>query len=172
MEFIRRIKTDRLYRYQIPEAQDGADFMGRSAYGTLQWIRFFLWCQQMNRVGERRWYDYRTSKAAKVPVILVVNKIDKVRRPTLGANRWLPRSDGSRNRADFSPQGNNVSRLIDILSENLEEVSNIFSINHWPPQALLGLWNDSWKGLARHGKNSSLCCSSRGFQQEAGWGNR
>ena len=62
-------------------------------------------------------------KAAKVPVILVVNKIDKVH-----PDQLLAQIDDFRNQMDFKEivpisalQGNNVSRLIDILSENLEE---------------------------------------------------
>ena len=62
-------------------------------------------------------------KAAKVPVILVVNKIDKVH-----PDQLLAQIDDFRNQMDFKEivpisalQGNNVSRLIDILRENLEE---------------------------------------------------
>ena len=62
-------------------------------------------------------------KAAKVPVILVVNKIDKVH-----PDQLLSQIDDFRNKMDFKEivpisalQGNNVSRLVDILSENLDE---------------------------------------------------
>ena len=62
-------------------------------------------------------------KAAKVPVILVVNKIDKVH-----PDQLLSQIDDFRNQMDFKEivpisalQGNNVSRLVDILSENLDE---------------------------------------------------
>ena len=62
-------------------------------------------------------------KAAKVPVILVVNKIDKVH-----PNQLLSQIDDYRKQMDFKEvvpisalQGNNVSHLVDILSENLEE---------------------------------------------------
>jgi len=62
-------------------------------------------------------------KAAKVPVILVVNKIDKVH-----PDQLLAQIDDFRSQMEFKEivpisalQGNNVSHLIDILSENLEE---------------------------------------------------
>ena len=62
-------------------------------------------------------------KRVKVPVFLVVNKIDKVH-----PDQLLAQIDDFRNQMDFKEivpisalQGNNVSHLVDILSENLEE---------------------------------------------------
>lgn len=69
-------------------------------------------------------------KAAKVPVILVVNKIDKVH-----PDQLLSQIDDFRNQMDFKEivpisalQGNNVSRLVDILSENLDEGFQYFRL--------------------------------------------
>ena len=62
-------------------------------------------------------------KEAKVPVILVINKIDKVH-----PDQLLEQIDDFRDQMDFKEiipisalQGNNVDRLLTILTENLEE---------------------------------------------------
>ena len=88
-----------------------------------KWIPFSLWCQQMKPRGRGDDMIIERLKAAKVPVILVVNKIDKVH-----PDQLLAQIDDFRSQMDFKEivpisalQGNNVSRLIDILSENLEE---------------------------------------------------
>ncbi len=84
-----------------------------------KWISFFY--------GAGGWATWEgiieRLKAAKVPVILVVTKIDKVH-----PDQSLAQIDDFRSQMDFKEivpisalQGNNVSRLIDILSENLEE---------------------------------------------------
>ena len=62
-------------------------------------------------------------KTAKVPVILVINKIDKVH-----PDQLLEQIEDFRTQMDFKEiipisalQGNNVSPLVDVLSDNLEE---------------------------------------------------
>ncbi|MBM9832654.1 GTPase Era, partial [Enterococcus faecalis] len=62
-------------------------------------------------------------KAAKIPVILVVNKIDKVH-----PDQLLEQIDDFRKQMNFkeivpisATQGNNVNRLMEILKDNLEE---------------------------------------------------
>ena len=62
-------------------------------------------------------------KEAKVPVILVINKIDKVH-----PDQLLEQIDDFRDQMDFKEiipisalQGNNVDRLLTVLTENLEE---------------------------------------------------
>ena len=81
------------------------DFMVESAYSTLREV------------------DTERLKQAKVPVILVVNKIDKVH-----PDQLLEQIDDFRKQMDFKEiipisalQGNNVSHLVDVLSDNLEE---------------------------------------------------
>ena len=62
-------------------------------------------------------------KQAKVPVILVINKIDKVH-----PDQLLEQIEDFRTQMDFKEiipisalQGNNVSHLVDVLGDNLEE---------------------------------------------------
>ncbi len=76
-----------------------------------------------------------------MPVILVVNKIDKVH-----PDQLLAQIDDFRSQMDFKEivpisalQRNNVSRLIDILSENLEEGFISLPMEITIIRALLGL---------------------------------
>ena len=80
------------------------DFMVEAAYSTLREVDTVLFMVPADEPrGKGDDMIIERLKAAKVPVILVVNKIDK---------EIVPIS---------ALQGNNVSRLIYILSENLEE---------------------------------------------------
>ena len=84
------------------------DFMVESAYSTLREVDTVLFMVPADEPrGKGDDMIIERLKAAKVPVILVVNKIDKVH-----PDQLLAQIDDFRN---------NVSRLIDILSENLEE---------------------------------------------------
>ena len=102
--------------------------MVESAYSTLREVDTVLFMVPADEPrGKGDDMIIERLKAAKVPVILVVNKIDKVH-----PDQLLAQIDDFRNQMDFKEivpisalQGNNVSRLIDILSGNLEEGSNI-----------------------------------------------
>ncbi len=78
--------------------------------------------------------------------------------------------DDFRNQMDFKEivpiqilQGNNVSHLIDILSENLEE-SPVFPSwsNHRSSWAFLVSENDSWEGSSFDSRRDSSFCRSSG----------
>ncbi len=82
-------------------------------------------------------------KQANVPVILVVNKIDKVH-----PDQLLEQIDDFRHQMDFkeivpisATQGNNVNRLMEILKENLDEGFQIFPCgpNHLPSRTFFGV---------------------------------
>ena len=100
------------------------DFMVESAYSTLREVDTVLFMVPADEPrGKGDDMIIERLKAAKVPVILVVNKIDKVH-----PDQLLSQIDDFRNQMDFKEivpisalQGNNVSRLVDILSENLDE---------------------------------------------------
>ena len=99
------------------------DFMVESAYSTLREVDTVLFMVPDEARGKGDDMIIERLKAAKVPVILVVNKIDKVH-----PDQLLSQIDDFRNQMDFKEivpisalQGNNVSRLVDILSENLVE---------------------------------------------------
>ena len=100
------------------------DFMVESAYSTLREVDTVLFMVPADEArGKGDDMIMERLKEAKVPVILVVNKIDKVH-----PDQLLAQIDDFRNQMDFKEivpisalQGNNVSRLVDILSENLEE---------------------------------------------------
>ena len=100
------------------------DFMVESAYSTLREVDTVLFMVPADEArGKGDDMIMGRLKEAKVPVILVVNKIDKVH-----PDQLLAQIDDFRNQMDFKEivpisalQGNNVSRLVDILSENLEE---------------------------------------------------
>ena len=101
------------------------DFMVESAYSTLREVDTVLFMVPADEPrGKGDDMIIERLKAAKVPVILVVNKIEQGAPTT---NSWR-KIDDFRSQMDFKEivpisalQGNNVSRLIDILSENLEE---------------------------------------------------
>ena len=98
--------------------------MVESAYSTLREVDTVLFMVPADEArGKGDDMIIERLKAAKVPVILVVNKIDKVH-----PDQLLSQIDDFRNQMDFKEivpisalQGNNVSRLVDILSENLDE---------------------------------------------------
>lgn len=100
------------------------DFMVEAAYSTLREVDTVLFMISGDEArGKGDDMIMERLKAAKVPVILVVNKIDKVH-----PNQLLSQIDDYRKQMDFKEvvpisalQGNNVSHLVDILSENLEE---------------------------------------------------
>lgn len=100
------------------------DFMVEAAYSTLREVDTVLFMISADEArGKGDDMIMERLKAAKVPVILVVNKIDKVH-----PNQLLSQIDDYRKQMDFKEvvpisalQGNNVSHLVDILSENLEE---------------------------------------------------
>ena len=100
------------------------DFMVESAYSTLREVDtvLFMVSADENR-GKGDDMIMERLKVAKVPVVLVINKIDKVH-----PDQLLSQIDDYRKQMDFKEvvpisalQGNNVSHLVVILSENLEE---------------------------------------------------
>uniref|UniRef100_UPI00035D628A GTPase Era n=1 Tax=Streptococcus mutans TaxID=1309 RepID=UPI00035D628A len=100
------------------------DFMVESAYSTLRevdTVLFMVPADEKRGKGDNMIIE--RLKAAKVPVILVINKIDKVH-----PDQLLEQIDDFRNQMDFQEivpisalQGNNVSRLVDLLVDHLEE---------------------------------------------------
>lgn len=99
------------------------DFMVESAYSTLREVDTVLF---MVAADEKRGKGddmiMERLKQANVPVILVVNKIDKVH-----PDQLLEQIDDFRHQMDFkeivpisATQGNNVNRLMEILKENLD----------------------------------------------------
>ncbi|MCB4986601.1 GTPase Era [Streptococcus mutans] len=100
------------------------DFMVESAYSTLRevdTVLFMVPADEKRGKGDNMIIE--RLKAAKVPVILVINKIDKVH-----PNQLLEQIDDFRNQMDFQEivpisalQGNNVSHLVDLLVDHLEE---------------------------------------------------
>ena len=100
------------------------DFMVEAAYSTLREVDTVLFMVPADEPrGKGDDMIIERLKTAKVPVVLVVNKIDKVH-----PDQLLAQIDDFRQQMDFKEivpisalQGNNVSRLVDILSENLEE---------------------------------------------------
>lgn len=100
------------------------DFMVESAYSTLREVDTVLF---MVAADEKRGKGddmiIERLKSAQVPVILVINKIDKVH-----PDQLLEQIDDFRNQMAFkeivpisATQGNNVNRLMEILKENLSE---------------------------------------------------
>lgn len=100
------------------------DFMVESAYSTLRevdTVLFMVPADEQRGKGDDMIIE--RLKSAKVPVILVVNKIDKVH-----PDQLLEQIDDFRTQMDFkeivpisATQGNNVNRLMEILKENLDE---------------------------------------------------
>ena len=105
--------------------------MVESAYSTLREVDTVLFMVPADEArGKGDDMIIERLKAAKVPVILVVNKIDKVH-----PDQLYLRLMTSEIRMDFKEivpisalQGNNVSRLVDILSENLDEGFQLFPV--------------------------------------------
>ncbi|MBF0818667.1 GTPase Era [Streptococcus acidominimus] len=100
------------------------DFMVESAYSTLREVDTVLFMVPADELrGKGDDMIIERLKSAKVPVILVVNKIDKVH-----PDQLLEQIDDFRKQMDFkeivpisATQGNNVNRLMEILKENLDE---------------------------------------------------
>ena len=100
------------------------DFMVESAYSTLREVDTVLFMVPADeKRGKGDDMIIERLKEAKVPVILVINKIDKVH-----PDQLLEQIDDFRDQMDFKEiipisalQGNNVDRLLTILTENFEE---------------------------------------------------
>ena len=100
------------------------DFMVESAYSTLREVETVLFMVPADeKRGKGDDMIMERLKAAKIPVILVINKIDKVH-----PDQLLEQIDDFRTQMEFKEivpisalQGNNVSRLMELLTENLEE---------------------------------------------------
>ncbi len=100
------------------------DFMVESAYSTLREVDTVLFMVPADeKRGKGDDMIIARLKEAKVPVILVINKIDKVH-----PDQLLEQIDDFRDQMDFKEiipisalQGNNVDRLLTVLTENLEE---------------------------------------------------
>lgn len=100
------------------------DFMVESAYSTLREVDTVLFMVPADeKRGKGDDMIMERLKQANVPVILVVNKIDKVH-----PDQVLEQIDDFRHQMDFkeivpisATQGNNVNRLMEILKENLNE---------------------------------------------------
>lgn len=100
------------------------DFMVESAYSTLREVDTVLFMVPADeKRGKGDDMIMERLKQANVPVILVVNKIDKVH-----PDQLLEQIDDFRHQMDFkeivpisATQGNNVNRLMEILKENLHE---------------------------------------------------
>ncbi len=130
-----------------------------SAYSNSSWSdTVFHGVADEARVGR---YDYRATKAAKIPVILVVNKIDKVHPDQFCLDWWLVIKWTLRKLFQISLQGNNVSRLVDILRKIWMKVwpFPVWS-NHRPSRTFLGFRNGSRESLAPNSWRDSAFCSS------------
>ena len=100
------------------------DFMVESAYSTLREVDTVLFMVPADeKRGKGDDMIIERLKEAKVPVILVINKIDKVH-----PDQLLEQIDDFRDQMDFKEiiqisalQGNNVDRLLTVFTENLEE---------------------------------------------------
>lgn len=100
------------------------DFMVESAYSTLREVDTVLFMVPADeKRGKGDDMIIERLQEAKVPVILVINKIDKVH-----PDQLLEQIDDFRDQMDFKEiipisalQGNNVDRLLTVLTENLEE---------------------------------------------------
>ncbi|MCS4488690.1 GTPase Era [Streptococcus sciuri] len=100
------------------------DFMVESAYSTLREVDTVLFMVPADEArGKGDDMIIERLKAAKLPVILIINKIDKVH-----PNALLEKIEDFNSQMSFKEivpisalQGNNIPRLIDILKSNLEE---------------------------------------------------
>ena len=100
------------------------DFMVESAYSTLREVDTVLFMVPADeKRGKGDDMIIERLKAANIPVILVINKIDKVH-----PDQLLEQIDDFRSQMDFKEivpisalQGNNVEKLLNILKDNLEE---------------------------------------------------
>ncbi|MDR1606153.1 MAG: GTPase Era [Streptococcaceae bacterium] len=120
------------------------DYMVESAYSTLRevdTVLFMIPADEARGKGDNMIID--RLKQAKVPVILVVNKIDKVH-----PDQLLAQIDDFRTQMDFKEvvpisalEGNNTDRLLEILKANLEEGFKYFPddmITDHPERFLVG----------------------------------
>lgn len=100
------------------------DFMVDTAYSTLREVDTVLFMVPADETrGKGDDMIIERLKQAKVPVILVINKIDKIT-----PDQLLEKIEDFKSQMDFkeivpisATQGNNVNRLMEVLSENLEE---------------------------------------------------
>ena len=100
------------------------DFMVESAYSTLREVETVLFMVPADEErGKGDNMIMERLKAAKLPVILVINKIDKVH-----PDQLLEKIEDFRSQMDFKEivpisalQGNNIPTLLNLLKENLEE---------------------------------------------------
>ncbi len=120
------------------------DYMVESAYSTLRevdTVLFMVPADEPRGKGDNMIIE--RLKQAKVPVILVVNKIDKVH-----PDRLLAQIDDFRTQMDFKEvipisalEGNNTDILLAILKDNLEEGFKYFPddmITDHPERFLVG----------------------------------
>lgn len=120
------------------------DYMVESAYSTLRevdTVLFMVPADEPRGKGDNMIIE--RLKQANVPVILVVNKIDKVH-----PDRLLAQIDDFRTQMEFKEiipisalEGNNTDRLLDILKNNLEEGFKYFPddmITDHPERFLVG----------------------------------
>ena len=100
------------------------DFMVESAYSTLREVETVIFMVPADeKRGKGDDMIIERLKNANIPVILVINKIDKVH-----PDQLLEQIDDFRGQMDFTEvvpisatQGNNVNRLMEILKDNLDE---------------------------------------------------
>lgn len=100
------------------------DFMVESAYSTLREVETVLFMVPADEErGKGDNMIMERLKAAKIPVILVINKIDKVH-----PDQLLEKIEDFRSQMDFKEivpisalQGNNIPTLLNLLKKNLEE---------------------------------------------------
>ena len=98
--------------------------MVESAYSTLREVETVLFMVPADEErGKGDNMIMERLKAAKIPVILVINKIDKVH-----PDQLLEKIEDFRSQMDFKEivpisalQGNNIPTLLNLLKENLEE---------------------------------------------------
>ena len=120
------------------------DYMVESAYSTLREVDTVLFMVPADETrGKGDNMIIERLKQANVPVILVVNKIDKVH-----PDRLLAQIDDFRTQIDFKEvipisalEGNNTDKLLDILKGNLEEGFKYFPddmITDHPERFLVG----------------------------------
>ena len=120
------------------------DYMVESAYSTLREVDTVLFMVPADEArGKGDNMIIERLKKANVPVILVVNKIDKVH-----PDQLLAQIDDFRTQMDFKEvvpisalEGNNTEKLLEILKSNLEEGFKYFPddmITYHPERFLVG----------------------------------
>ena len=99
-------------------------YMVNVAERTLKEVDVILWLVEPTTfIGAGEQHIAQQLKRVSTPIILVINKIDKVH-----PDQLLEQIEDFRTQMDFKEiipisalQGNNVSHLVDVLSDNLEE---------------------------------------------------